>query len=56
MSKQENQEIVDEIEFQLVSIKDQEELYRIFRLLVNKIPNDMELGKAVRLLFTSNLK
>jgi hypothetical protein len=56
MIKPENQETIEEIEFQLTSIKDQEELYKIFRLLISKIPNDMELGQAVRLLFTSNLK
>jgi len=55
MLSKEKQEIVDHAEYQLSLLRDRDGLYQTFRQLVKDIPNDQELGEAVRLLFTSNV-
>jgi hypothetical protein len=54
MIDQKKKDLLDEIEYELVSIKDQDILYQVFRKLAHSIPNDYELGEAIRILFTSN--
>lgn len=56
MSYQEKKELLDKVEYQLALIKDQDQIYTTFRHLVYELPNDMELGQAVRSLFTINIK
>ena len=55
MTEQEKKELLDKVEYQLALIKDQDTLYKTFKYLLNSIPNDKELGQAVRSLFTSNI-
>lgn len=56
MTEQEKKELLDKVEYQLALIKDQDKLYQTFKYLSYEFPNDQELGKAVRSLFTSNIK
>lgn len=56
MISKEMQEILDKVENQLALIKNQDLLYDTLKYLSNSIPNDMELGKTIRILFTSNIK
>jgi hypothetical protein len=56
MTQQEKQELLDNIKYHLALIKDQDRLYTTFKYLSSSIPNDMELGQVIRLLFTSNIK
>lgn len=56
MISKEKQEILDKIEYRLSLLRDQEELYQTFRDFIKHYPNNMELGEAIRLLFTSNIK
>ena len=56
MTEQEKKDILDKVEYQLALIKNQDLLYSTFKYLLSSMPNDMELGQAVRLLFTSNIK
>lgn len=55
MTEQEKKELLDKVEYELALIKDQDQLYTTFKYLLNSMPNDMELGHAIRLLFTSNI-
>jgi len=55
MTEQEKKELLDKVEYQLALIKDQDQLYTTFKYLLYELPNDSDLGKAVRLLFTSNI-
>ena len=45
-------DVVEEVEFRLSEIRDQDLLYAAMRELVLKIPNDTELAEAVRILFS----
>jgi hypothetical protein len=56
MTEKEKKDLLEDIEYELTYIKDQDTLYRIFRQLIHNISNDAELGEAVRLLFTTNIK
>jgi hypothetical protein len=56
MTEKEKKDLLETIEYELTYIKDQDVLYKIFRSLAHNIPNDAELGQAIRLLFISNLK
>lgn len=56
MTQQEKKDLLDKIEYQMALIKDQDQLYTTFKYLLNSVPNDMELGQSIRLLFTSNIK
>lgn len=56
MTEKEKKDLLANIEYELTYIKDQDILYQVFRRLTHNISNDAELGQAVRLLFTSNIK
>jgi len=56
MTDKEKKELLDKVEYQLSLIKDQDRLYTTFKYLLYELPNDPELGRAVRSLFTSNIK
>ena len=56
MTEKEKKDLLEDIEYELTYIKDQDILYQVFRQLIHNISNDAELGETVRLLFTSNLK
>jgi hypothetical protein len=45
-------DVVQEVEFRLSEIRDQDLLYAAMRELVLKVPNDTELAEAVRILFS----
>lgn len=56
MTEKEKKDLLEDIEYELTYIKDQDILYQVFRRLAHNIPNDSELGQAIRLLFTTNIK
>lgn len=56
MMSKEKQEILDKIEHQFYLLRDQDGVYQIFKDLLKHFPNDSELGQAIRLLFTLNIK
>ena len=45
---QEQREIINQVEFDLSNVKDQDLLYNSLRNLVNSIPNDYDLGFVIR--------
>lgn len=45
-------EVVQEVEFLLSEIRDQDLLYAAMRKLVLQIPNDTELAESIRILFS----
>jgi hypothetical protein len=47
------QDKVDQFEFRLSTIKDQDTLYDSFRELIKDIPNNYDLGTVVRQLFST---
>jgi phage pi2 protein 07 len=48
----EQQMIIEKVEYQLSNIKDQDLLYSSIRELLYKIPNNYDLGVAIRRLFS----
>lgn len=48
----EQQLIIERVEYQLSNIKDQDLLYSSIRELIYKIPNNYDLGAAIRQLFS----
>lgn len=46
------QETVDKFEFAMAQIKEQDLLYSSFRKLLKELPNNYELGAAIRKLFS----
>jgi hypothetical protein len=48
----EQQLIIEKVEYQLSNIKDQDLLYSSIRELLCKIPNNYDLGVAIRRLFS----
>jgi len=49
---EDQQKIIDRVEFQLSEIKDQDLLYSSLRDLLYAIPNNYDLGAVVRSLFS----
>lgn len=49
---QEQQNVVDKMEFNLSLIKEQDLLYNTFRTLLKEIPNNYDLGQTIRKLFS----
>jgi len=48
----EQQLIIEKVEYQLSNIKDQDLLYSSIRELIYTIPNNFDLGVAIRQLFS----